>query len=101
MTRPERGEQVSLLVALIQFNILQSEKWDSQLEDMIFQRLDLLTRAAALSSPDLIVWPESATPRGIFSDELNYKFVREQLRHGDYSLLLGTVLSDPEANGEY
>jgi apolipoprotein N-acyltransferase len=52
-----------LRVALIQGNIDQSVKWDpSYQQSTVDTYRDLSLRAAATAKPDLIVWPESATP---------------------------------------
>lgn len=56
--QPTTGEP--LRVALVQGNIEQSLKWDpSRLNETLETYRDLSAKA---QSPDLIVWPESATP---------------------------------------
>jgi len=51
--------------------------------------------------PDLVVWPESATPRGMFADEFSFRFVVDQVRDGDFSLLLGTILTDEAEEADF
>jgi apolipoprotein N-acyltransferase len=91
----------SLYVAAVQPNIPQSEKFDSSFEDKIFARLDSLTTFAAAAQPQLILWPEAATPRGIWDDEINYRFVINQARRGDFALLIGTLDSDLQLGEVY
>lgn len=51
-----------LKVALIQGNIDQDIKWDPAYQEMTVAAYERLTREAAASGADLVVWPESATP---------------------------------------
>lgn len=52
-------------IALIQGNIEQAKKWDSNFSDMIMQTYIQLTKKVSHSRPSLIVWPETATPGSI------------------------------------
>jgi len=49
-------------VALVQGNIPQQMKWDPQYKEEILNTYRELTLKAAVSGPDLIVWPEAVTP---------------------------------------
>lgn len=49
-------------VALIQGNIDQGVKWDPAYRRSILERYQRLSLEAATQQPDLIVWPEAATP---------------------------------------
>ena len=98
--RPAEIEHTNLKVAMIQPNFPQNEKIDPEFEDHIFQRLDILTLGASLSKPDLIIWPEAATPRGMDADEHNADFIKREAQHGK-ALLIGTMLNDYEAGGDY
>ena len=60
LTTPETGSP--LKVALIQGNISQDVKWDPAFQEKTVQIYERLTRSVASFSPDLVVWPESATP---------------------------------------
>lgn len=103
--RPE--STTSIRVVAIQPNIPQTEKFDPASEDKILGDLEKLTGLASLLKPlDLIVWPEAATPRGMFADEVNYRFTMDQAARGDFDLLLGSLdyeLSpdDPEHPRQY
>src|SRR4029453_14289741 len=70
-------------------------KFSAASEDRIFERLADLTTLAVSARPDLLIWPEAATPRGVFADEINYRFVLDQAARGDFGFLLGTVDSEP------
>ncbi len=52
----------SIRVAVVQPNIEAKRKWDSDYRHVSFEVLEELTREAAKQNPDLIVWPETATP---------------------------------------
>ena len=52
-------------VAMIQGNIDQSKKWDPEYADEIIQTYEDLTLKAGLNRPELIIWPETATPGSI------------------------------------
>ena len=89
-----------LRVAAIQANIPQREKFDPAQEEEIFARFDRLTGLALALRPEpqLIVWPESATPRPLFGDQANHDFVFAQAGRSDAALLLGTT--DLDALGD-
>jgi apolipoprotein N-acyltransferase len=57
--RPPAGR---LRVAIAQGNIEQDHKWDPAYQGETLARYRELTAAAAASHPDLVVWPETATP---------------------------------------
>jgi apolipoprotein N-acyltransferase len=52
----------TLKVALIQGNIAQDVKWDPAFQETTVAIYERLSRRAAASGCDLVVWPESATP---------------------------------------
>ena len=49
-------------IAVIQGNIDQAVKWDPAFQMQTIEKYNQLSAEAAKNSPDLIVWPESATP---------------------------------------
>lgn len=51
-----------LRAVAVQPNVPQDRKWDEGFVQETLDRLENLTRRAALSNPDLVVWPESAVP---------------------------------------
>ena len=54
--------QPSLKVALIQGNIDQSVKWEESFQKETLKIYERLSLKAAEQHPDLIIWPETATP---------------------------------------
>ncbi len=52
----------SFRLALVQHNPLQEEKWNPRYRDTLMESLYGLSRRAAEKEPDLLVWPEAATP---------------------------------------
>jgi apolipoprotein N-acyltransferase len=49
-------------IALIQGNIDQSIKWDSSFQNYTIKRYNRLSYSSLSTNPQLIVWPETATP---------------------------------------
>lgn len=49
-------------IALIQGNIDQSIKWETAFQNYTVKRYKRLSRTSLSDTPDLIVWPETATP---------------------------------------
>lgn len=93
---------VPLRIVALQPNIPQLEKFDPAHEDDVFQTLEMLTGlAAATQRPELIIWPEASTPRGMFADDVNHQFVLSQAERGDFGLLIGTVDFDAATGGDY
>lgn len=100
---PDAGPSVPLRVVAVQPNIAQTEKFDPAAEGKIFAELDKLTGLAALTrpAPHLVLWPESATPRSMFADDVNYHFVLDQAKRLDGALLFGSTDFDPEKREDY
>ena len=95
-------ESIPLHVTAVQANIAQTLKFSADNEDEILAQIGRLTDLAiAASRPDLLLWPESATPRGMFADELNYRFVMDRAASGDFGFLLGTIEDDPNSDATY
>jgi len=61
-----------LRVAGLQGNIPVYDYWDKEKEDSILARYLRLTREALQGNPDLLVWPEAATPRPLLIDEITF-----------------------------
>lgn len=89
---------VPLRVAAIQPSIPQDVKWNPTFEEHILETLSRLTDAAAAMRPDLLLWPEAATPRGFFEDRIVNDFVHDQMAKGDFALLFGTLILSHEAD---
>ena len=55
-------KEETLKFAVVQPSIDQSVKWDPGFQETTMDLYESLTRKAAESKPDLIIWPETATP---------------------------------------
>lgn len=80
-----------LRVALVQPNIPQEDKWSPDSVDLIFDQYRQLTTAAAALDPDLLIWPESATPAGLFVHRPSLDFWDEMRNLGRFNFLVGTT----------
>ena len=58
----ESGNGKKFKATVIQGNIDQKIKWDSEFREEVLSKYFRLTRKAAKNRPDLIVWPETAIP---------------------------------------
>ena len=82
----------SVRVAVVQGNIPQEEKWDEAARESIVSRYEGLTREAARSRPQLIVWPETATPGYLDLDEFVTQRVSALARSVGIPLLVGAPM---------
>jgi apolipoprotein N-acyltransferase len=89
LVREEPGEPVK--VAAVQPNIPQNQKWDEAFVAEIVGRYANLTAAAMALAPDLLLWPEAATPRSMFADDEMFRFVVDRTRGTRTHFLLGTL----------
>ena len=94
---PPASEELS--VAAVQANVPVSEKRDPGQEARILDLHVRLTQTALAVNPDLIIWPEAATPRPLFSDQRNWDVVRGLAEKHAGDFLLGTVHFDQ--SGDY
>lgn len=81
-------------VALIQTAIPQDDKWDSNTVELIYHRLDELTRSALRTGPlDLVIWPETALPDDVRYSEPSYELVYRLCTNG-VPILVGSMDSE-------
>jgi len=79
----------SLKIGLVQGNIDQSVKWDKSFQTETLRTYEKLSYRAAEEKPDLIIWPETATPF-FFQEAEEYKpFVLDIPKRTDAFLLFG------------
>lgn len=76
-------------VALVQPNIPQTRKWSKQDIDMIFQRLENLSRNA-VDVADLVVWPETATPDFLRDSRPTFALL-DRIGDGETEFLIGSM----------
>jgi apolipoprotein N-acyltransferase len=103
LLHPPAVEEHPLRVVAVQPNIPQTDKFDPEAEDRVLAQIEQLTKLAILTQPppQLVLWPESAVPRGMFASEESFQFVMKVAQQGDFSLLLGTVDFNPDAREDY
>lgn len=103
LLHPEVVEQSTLRVVAVQPNIPQTEKFDREADERVMAQIGQLTKLAILSQPppQLVIWPESSVPSGVFSSEESFHFVMDLAKEGDFSLLLGTIDFDPDKREDY
>jgi len=96
----------SLRTVAVQPNIPQDEKFDPSDEDAALKKLDRLMQLleGLQPPPDLVLWPEAATPRGMFADAENFRFTRSQVERSGAPLLLGSLepaTAEPDGTGAF
>lgn len=99
LLRPPPPARTTLQIAAIQPNIPQTQKFDPSAEDETLATLERLTLMAAAMEPNLIVWPEAATPRGLFADQALFDRFEQMVIKAGHPMLVGTVEGD--ATGFY
>jgi apolipoprotein N-acyltransferase len=95
------GGFTTLRAVCLQPNVPQLEKFAEDQEASILARLErLMELASSVQSPkpDLILWPEATTPRGMFADETNHRFTLRQAERASVPLLLGSL--EPAADAD-
>jgi len=85
---PLKGKEFK--IAVVQGNIDQSKKWDPKHAPEIMQIYTNLTEMASAGRPDLIVWPETATPKAINLDPKLYSQVKQIAKSNGTYLLIGS-----------
>ena len=89
----------SITVTAIQPNIQIGDRTTEAGRDINLTRLERLTREAASSHPDLIVWPESAIP-GDLSDPSLISRLQRLSRETGVPLILGAAQVEKFATGD-
>ena len=93
---PEVSRQGPLKISVIQGNIPQELKWESDQQGFILDRYIRLSKEAARDKPDLIVWPEASSPGFLYVDDLVFDEIFALARSSGTPLLLGTVTKEGE-----
>jgi apolipoprotein N-acyltransferase len=86
-----------LRVGLVQANVPRAEKFDIRYKQTIFDKFSRLSKMALTSSStiDLLLWPESAMPAPVLSDQETFDFVSEIATSSKIDLLLGAIEEEP------
>jgi len=95
----ERPEQ--LRVALIQGNFEQSQKWDPALQQQTIDRYLSLSHQALADLPDLLIWPEAATPFFLQDPSPLAVQVHELPQRSGIPLLVGSPAYQVGSDGAY
>jgi len=95
----QRAEQ--LRVALIQGNIDQTQKWVPENRQSSIDRYLSLSMQALPSQPDLIIWPEAATPFFLQDQSELAKQVKQLPKQLNASLLVGSPAYQQLSSDEY
>ena len=77
--------------AAVQAKIPQNLRNDLSFESDVLNRYAKLTEIALAMRPDVLLWPESATPRPLLNDQRTWDFVRSLAGRHEGDFLLGTV----------
>lgn len=77
-------------ISVVQGNIDQGIKWDPAFQIETIKKYNRLSSAASKQQPDLIVWPESATPFYFLYDVAPSKLVFEGIRTSATDYLIGS-----------
>lgn len=92
----QKRETFPLRVAAVQTNIEQSVRWSAGTDVDILESLIEQSRAAVAWQPDLLVWPESATPHPLLSDHSTFEAAKQIAESFPGDLLAGTVYFAPD-----
>lgn len=83
-----------LKICVIQGNIPQEAKWDSRYMESILKRYSSLTASAAKENPDLIVWPEAASPGILGEDDWVFQEIFSLAKKIKIPLIVGAVVKE-------
>ena len=92
------GEPIK--VSLIQGNIAQEIKWDHKFHSRVIQTYKRLTLQGAKFQPDLMVWPEAATPYFFGVDKKETKALKSLMAKIGSPLLLGSPYYKQNESGK-
>ncbi len=80
-----------LEIAAIQGNIPQEKKWDPAYADEIMAIYSELTLQASEVKPNLVIWPETATPGSIADNEEIFRHLKSLIAKTGIPLVLGSA----------
>jgi apolipoprotein N-acyltransferase len=86
----ESYQDQSFKVALVQGNVSQDTKWDPAFQQATLEKYVRLTKKIAKQQPDLVVWPETATPFYFLADRQNTKTLIREVQKLNTPLLFGS-----------
>ena len=80
----------SFRVALVQGNIAQDTKWDPAFQQTTLEKYERLTNGVTKQQPQLVIWPETATPFYFGADRQNTESLLRQVKEMHIPLLFGS-----------
>jgi apolipoprotein N-acyltransferase len=86
----DKNQGSPIKISLVQPNIPQDVKWDPEYLTKTLEKLDHLSLKSSPDKPDLVIWPESATPFFFQTDDLHRKTVEKIVKKINAYLLLGS-----------
>lgn len=100
-------DSVKVRTVLVQPNVAQVDAWTGRLAEQIYDKLAKFTHMYASardgkSPADFVIWPESALPVNLndkfqqLPENWHEHYFDEVLHSGEFSLLTGTELHDPD-----
>ena len=90
-----RADGEPVRVALVQGNVLQSEKWDKERATGILNRYLAMTRDGVSRGASLVVWPESSTPFLFEHDPVGRAAITGLARELGVAVLFGSDQYEP------
>jgi len=94
-------ESMNLKISGIQGNVPVYDYWDTKCEGRIMEGYVRQSRMALAADPDLVVWPEAATPRPLLLDEIIFNQVKDLASGTRADFLIGSVHYEQEPRGDY
>ncbi len=85
-----------LRVSVIQANIPQHLKWMPSARAYILDEYTALTKEAGSESPDLIIWPEAASPGILGEEDWVFEDIFSLAKEVKIPLLIGAVVNEKE-----
>ncbi len=78
------------IVAVVQGNIDQAQKWDSRFQMLTTVKYRNLSLEAAAGKVDLVIWPETATPFYFTDDSILSKMVIKGIQSSNVHFIIGS-----------
>lgn len=107
LTENQPKDDLKVRTVLVQPNVAQVDAWRGTRAREVYDLLDKFTRMFAATREggqpaDLVIWPESATPvnlddhYGNLPEGWHQRYFNDLLQSGDFGLLTGTELFEPD-----
>ncbi len=87
----EDKNQNLIHIAAVQPDVGPHQKWDPNNRNWVFDHLDSLFMEAAETNPDLIIWPECATPAYLLKNKFRFNQVYKNVELTQIPLLSGII----------